>query len=72
MRSIACAPAEYNDSSLSIRLAFPLFVVDAYGANKLSKREDQGMALHKKIWMQRAFFSDSHYVTFRTNRGIRE
>jgi len=36
------ALAEYIDSSLSIRLAFPLFVVDARGVNKLSKRENTG------------------------------
>jgi len=36
------APAWYIDSSLSIRLAFPLFVVDARGVNKLSKRENTG------------------------------
>jgi len=56
-------PSKYIDSSLYIRLAFPLFVVDARGVNKLLKRENQGSGFYTSYGCSvYIFFSTSHYV----------
>lgn len=64
------APTEYIDSSLSIHLAFPPYLVDTHGANKTLLRNRSSFYISNMSIVRT--FSDSHYITFRSNRSIRE